>query len=148
MREAMIPNAELVTVAKDPFGLFLEVMQLGPENWPHAVALLGFFAMCCYLLRTALMIELVQATWVHVAVCVLTLLPGIVMAIVLGWAAYWYPERAWFNLLCAVLVYVAWWAGGAMTRLVRPDTEGGDVGWLAMGALITFPVGVIAALVT
>jgi hypothetical protein len=131
-----------------PFVLFLELMKLGPDGCWHALALLAFFSACCYLLRTALMVELPATPWVHSLICLLTLLPAIVVAVVLVWAAHAHPARAWFNLVIAALVFVAWWAGGAMTRLVRPDTEGGDIGWLAMGALIAFPTGIIAAIAT
>jgi len=135
-------------IATDPFVIFFEVMKLGPQHVWHAVALLSFFAAGSYLLRTALMTELPQAAWVHMMVCTLTVLPAIVLAAVLVWAAWWHPERAWVNLGYAGLVFAAWWFGGAITRLARPDTEGGDLGWLMMGALITFPAGMIAALVT
>ena len=141
MPEAAVPGME-------PFPLFLELMKLGSGDWHHAVALLGFFCACCYLLRIALMVEVPFAGWAHAWICTLTLLPAIVLGAVLVWAAYWHPERAWLNLGFAALVYVAWAAGGAITRLVRPDTEGADIGWLAMGAIITFSAGVVAAVVT
>jgi hypothetical protein len=132
----------------EPGALFLEVMKLGPAYCWHAVALLSFFCASCYLLRTALMVELPFAGWVHAWICTLTLLPAIVLAVVLVWAAYCYPDRAWRNLGYIAIVYVAWAAGGGVTRMVRPDTEGADVGWLTMGALVTFTTGAIAAIVT
>lgn len=36
---------------------------------------------------------------------------------------------------------------GLATRLVRPINEGADLGFMTVGALITFPAGVLAALV-
>lgn len=124
-----------------------QLLALSPETLWHTVALLSFLFLLNYLIRTGYMSESPQSVVVHMAVCVLTLLPALVLAAVLLWAAYNHPERAWINLGIAALLYLPWYAGGALTRLARRDTEGADVGWLAMGALITFPVGVIAALV-
>ena len=122
------------------------MLSLAPESLGHAVALLSFLFMVNYLLRTALMSEGTQSIVVHVCVSTLTLLPAIVLAVVLIWAASQHPHRAWINLGVAALLYIPWYLGGAITRLARSDTEGGDIGWLVMGALITFPVGLVAAL--
>jgi hypothetical protein len=126
---------------------FGELLLLSPRGWIHGAALLAFFCAGCYLLRIALMLEAVRSPLVHAVVCTLTLLPAGVLALVLVLAARAYPARAWINLLVAAGLYAAWYLGGVVTRLVRPDTEGGDIGWLAMGVLITFPVGVLAALI-
>jgi hypothetical protein len=83
-----------------------------------------------------------------VLVCALTLAPAVVLAVVLVWSALHHPDRALLNLVLAAALYVPWWAGGALTRLVRDDSEGSDLGWLAMGALITFPTGITAAVLT
>jgi hypothetical protein len=130
-----------------PFAHLLEVLALGPGVVQHAFALLAFMCIVSYLLRTVLLIEAPLNRWAHMAACVLTMSPAFVLAAVLWWAALRHPERAWLNLGVAVGLYVTWWAGGAVTRLSRADTEGGDIGWLTMGALVTFPVGVIAALI-
>jgi hypothetical protein len=44
--------------------------------------------------------------------------------------------------------YILWYLVGQSTRLVRRDSEGADVGFMSFGALITFPVGIVAALLT
>jgi hypothetical protein len=136
-----------VVLAGGAFHELSKLLALDPAYLPHAMALFGFAFAVNYLLRTALLIEAPLSRWVHMAVCTLTMLPAFVLAAALWWAAYRHPERAWINLGVAAALYVAWWFGGFMTRLARPDTEGGDVGWLTMGALVTFPVGVIAALI-
>ena len=138
---------DLSRVATHPLLAFLDLLSLAPETLWHAIALLSFLFIVNYLLRTACMSMATRSVVVHILVCTLTLLPAILLAAILWWAAYQHPGRAWVNLGVAALLYVPWYIGGAITRLVRPDTEGADVGWLLMGALITFPLGVIAALV-
>jgi hypothetical protein len=125
----------------------LDVLSLQPETLWHAVALLGFLFLCNYLLRTALMTEATRSPWVQAFVCSLTLLPAIALAVILLWAAYRHPERAWINFGIAALLYVPWGLGGALTPLARTDTEGADLGWLTMGAFITFPTALLAALI-
>lgn len=124
----------------------LEVFSLAPSTLWHAVAILSFLFILNYLIRTALMTVGPFSVLVHIVVCTLTLLPAILMALMLVWASIRHPERAWINLGIAALLYLAWTLGGALTRLARPDTEGADVGWITMGAIITFPVGLIAAI--
>jgi hypothetical protein len=125
----------------------LELLSLAPGAVGHAMVLLSFLFMCSYLLRTACMSEGTRSVPVHMLVCVLTLLPAVVLAAMLALGALRYPDRAWTNLGIAALLYLPWYAGGRITRLVRSDTEGADVGWLTMGALVTFPVGLLAAIV-
>jgi len=123
----------------------LDLLSLAPGATGHAMVLCSFLFFCTYLLRTAAMSEGTRSRLVHMLVCVLTLLPAVLLAAMLVLGAARFPERAWLNLAVAALLYVPWYAGGRITRLARPDTEGADVGWLAMGALITFPVGLAAA---
>jgi uncharacterized membrane protein len=141
-----MPTDVLARVNDRPFSEFLELMSLAPDTLAHAMAMLSFLFVVNYLLRTAYMSQRTRSVLTHMVVCTLTLLPAIALAVILCWAAYRHPDRAWINLGVAALLYVPWYLGGAMTRLARPDTEGGDIGWLTMGALITFPVGIAAAL--
>ncbi len=129
------------------FGTVLDLLSFAPHTVWHALVLFSFAFMINYLVRTAYMSEGTRSVFVHVLVCVLTLLPAVILAGMLLLGAYRYPERSWMNLGIAALLYVPWYAGGALTRLVRPDTEGADLGWLAMGALITFPIGLTVAIV-
>src|SRR5687768_11580662 len=124
-----------------------DILALGPDTMIAGCALLVFVFLLNDLVRTWLMTEATRSVVAHLAVCVLTLAPAFVLAGVLLWAASRHPDRAWINLALAAALYVPWWAGGALTRLVREDSEGADLGWIAMGALITFPVGVGAAVV-
>ena len=84
----------------------------------------------------------------HVARCLLTFaIQAIVLAAVLVWADYRHPGRSWINLGYALLLYVIWYLAGQLVLVARPDTEGADLGFMTVGALITFPVGIIAALI-
>jgi hypothetical protein len=80
--------------------------------------------------------------------CLLTFaIQAVVLAAVLVWADYRHPDRAWINLGYAVLFYGIWYLAGQLVLLARRDTEGADLGFMTVGALITFPVGFIAALI-
>lgn len=124
-----------------------EILALGPRTWVGGCLLLAFLFLLNDLCRTALMTEGTRSRIVHVLVCALTLGPAVVLAGVLLWAGASHPDRVWINLGLAAALYVFWWAGGALTRLTRKDSEGADIGWMTMGALITFPAGLVAALV-
>lgn len=128
-----------------PFLELLDLMDLSADTLPHAFVLLSAMCIVSYLLRTACMTAATRSVVMHLMVTTLTLLPAIVIAAVLAWAAYCHPERAWFNLLVAVALGVVWALGGAITRLARPDTEGADIGWLSHGMAIMLVVGVVAA---
>jgi hypothetical protein len=124
-----------------------QIASLDPETFWHSFVFLFAVILLNDLLRTALITELTRSVFNHLVVCVLTLLPGFLLGGVLLWAAHRHPERAWINLLWAAVLYFPWWLGGQLTKLARSDTEGADVGWIFHGALITFPTGVVAALI-
>lgn len=136
-----------MNAGEPPAPALLNLLALDPDVVWHAFAILGFLCMVAYLLRTVLLIEAPLSRLAHATACILTMAPAFMLAGVLVYAAAVHPERAWVNLAFAAGLFVVWWAGGAVTRLSRQDTEGGDIGWLAMGALVTFPVGVLAALI-
>lgn len=125
-----------------------DILALGPDTALAGFVLLAFAFLLNDLVRTWLMTERTRSVSTHVLVCALTLAPAVVLAAVLVWSALHHPDRALLNLALAAALYVPWWAGGALTRLVRDDSEGSDLGWLAMGALITFPIGLAAAVLT
>lgn len=143
----MFDSALGMNAGETPAPDLLNLLALDPDVVWHAFAMLGFLCMVSYLLRTVLLIEGPISRVAHATACILTLGPAFMMAAVLWYAAASHPERAWLNLAFAAGLFVVWWAGGAVTRLSRQDTEGGDIGWLTMGALVTFPVGVLAALI-
>lgn len=134
-------------ITAGPFRWVAECLSLAPATLVHALVMLGALFLLNDLVRTTLMPAGPTSRRAHLAVCVLTLFPAFVLAGVLLWAGYRHPERAWINMLLAAALFVPWWAGGTLTKLARPDTEGADVGWMAMGALVTFPAGFVAALI-
>ncbi len=125
----------------------LDLVTLAPDHLIASLAFLGAVMAANDTLRTSLMIEFTRSAFVHVIINVMTLLPAGLLAVVLLVAAYRFPQRGWVNLAFAVLLYAAWYFGGAVTRLARRDSEGADPGFMFVGALITFPVGILAAVV-
>jgi hypothetical protein len=49
------------------------------------------------------------------------------------------------NLGAGALAYAAWYLAGRAARAVRPDIDGDDERWIALGACVTFPIGVLSA---
>jgi hypothetical protein len=129
-----------------PFHRLDQLCSLGPDTLVHSMVIFAALFLLNDLLRTALLTESPRSVLAHLTVCVLTLLPGIVLGFVLLWAGHRHPERAFINLGLAAVLYIPWYLGGELTRLARSDTEGADLGWIAHGALITFPFGLLAAL--
>lgn len=123
-----------------------QIFALDPAIFWHAYIFFAFFFLVNDLLRSALMAELVRSVVAHLAVCVLTLLPGILLGFALLWAGHRHPDRVWSNLAVAVALYPWWMLGGAITKLSRSDSEGADTGWIFHGAMISFPLGFLAVL--
>ena len=131
-----------------PFKDLVELMSLPPERTKEWFLFLSAFMVMCELTRLALSTTFTRSVLAHVLRCLLAFaVQALVLAAVLVWAAYRHPERAWINLGYALLFYVIWYAAGKIVLLARSDTEGADLGFMTVGALITFPVGIIAALV-
>jgi hypothetical protein len=131
-----------------PFKDLVELMSLPPQRIKEWFFLLSAFMILCELTRLALATTFTRSVLAHVMRCLLTFaIQAIVLAVVLVWAAYRQPDRAWINLGYALLLYVIWYAAGQLVLLARSDTEGADLGFMTVGALITFPVGIIAALI-
>ncbi len=100
------------------------------------------------LIRTILMVAGTRSVMTHLMVLVMTLFPALFSAVVLIVAGIRYPGRGWINLGLIAVLFVAWYIGGALTHLARRDTEGADVGFMTVGALITMPCGLVVALLT
>lgn len=98
------------------------------------------------LLRHALMLELVLSRAMGAAILLVSVLPGVLLAIGLVYAAHAHPERAWNNVGVAAVVTSVWVGAARLPRLVRPDVDRDDDRWIALGALLAFPVGVLCAL--
>jgi len=147
----MVPSLSsfLAGVTSAPFKDLLDLLSLPPERIGRALGLLAAFMVACEWSRIALGTTLTRSALAHVVRCLLTfVLQSIVLAVVLVLADRAYPGRGWINLGYALLLYVIWYLAGQVTSLVRADNEGADLGFMTVGALITFPVGIVAALLT
>jgi hypothetical protein len=134
-------------VTRGPFVELADLLSLPPDRLRQSMALLGAFMVACELVRVALGNTLVHSRLAHVVRCMLTFaVQATVLAGVLVYSAIRHPERAWTNLLVALLLYGVWYATGRLTTLARSDSEGADPGFMTVGALITFPAGVLAAI--
>ena len=129
-----------------PFRALAELMTLPsgrPWEW---LSLLSAFMVLCELTRLALGATLTRSVLAHVVRCLLTFpVQAFARAAVLVWADYHHHGRGWINLGYALLLYVVWYLAGQLVLLARPDTEGADPGFMTVGALITFSVGIVAA---
>jgi hypothetical protein len=122
-------------------------MSLPPHRLGPALLLLGSVMVICELTRIALCTEHTRSRVAHVSMALLTFpLQSIFLSIVLVHAATSYPGRGWINLAIAVGLYALWFVTGQATRLVRRVSEGADFGFMSVGALITFPIGIAVAL--
>jgi hypothetical protein len=131
-----------------PFKHIWALLALPPDRLLPALGLLASFMVFAELTRIALGTGLTHSVLAHVTICLLTFaLQAIVLAIVLLHAAASHPGRGFINLAFALGLYVVWYLAGQATLLVRPRSEGADIGFMAVGALITFPVGLVSALV-
>jgi hypothetical protein len=131
-----------------PFVNILHLLSLPPDKLFQALSLLASFMILSELLRISLLTTLTRSAPAHVAICLLTFaVQAIALAFVLVYADTSYPGRGWINLGFALALYLVWFLTGEATKLVRKDSEGADLGFMAVGALLTFPTGIIAALV-
>lgn len=131
-----------------PFRDLVELLSLPPERTREWLMLLSAFMIVCELTRLTLATVFTRSVLAHVMRCLLTFaLQAVVLAGVLVWADYRHPGRGSINLGYALLLYLIWYLAGQLVLLARPDTEGADLGFMTVGALITFPVGIIAGLV-
>jgi hypothetical protein len=122
-------------------------MSLPPERLGPALALVAAVMVVCELVRIALCTEHTTSRIAHVTVILLTFpVQAIFLAVVLVHAAAAHPGRGWINLGIALGAYALWFVVGQATQLVRRPSEGADLGFMCVGALITFPVGIVAAL--
>jgi len=136
-------------ISKGPFVDLLDLLSLPPRRLVEAVGLLAAFVVGCELVRVALGTTFTRSRLAHVIRCLLTFaVQALTLAAVLVYAAIRRPERALANLGVALLIYGIWFVTGQLTSLARADNEGADLGFMTVGALITFPVGIVAAIAT
>jgi hypothetical protein len=123
-------------------------LSLPPDRLGPALAMLASVMAICELTRIALCTEHTTSRVAHVTICLLTFpFQSIFLAVTLVHAASAHPGRGWINLGIALGAYTLWFVVGQATKLVRRPSEGADLGFMCVGALITFPAGIIAALV-
>jgi hypothetical protein len=131
-----------------PFKDFIDLMSLPPGRIREWLMFLTAFMILCELTRLTLATVFTRSVLAHVTRCLLTFpVQAFALAGVLVWANHQHPGRGWINLGYALLLYFIWYLTGQLVLLARPDTEGADLGFMTVGALITFVVGIIAALV-
>jgi hypothetical protein len=131
-----------------PFKDFIRLMSLPPERTRQWLMLLSAFIILCELTRLAVATVFTRSALAHVLRCALTFaVQAVVLAAVLVWADHCHPDRGWINLGYALLLYFIWYLAGQLVLLARHDTEGADLGFMTVGALITFSAGIIAALI-
>jgi hypothetical protein len=123
-------------------------LSLPPEGpWPGLLLLAGFLVVG-ELVRVGLATEHTRSVAAHVTMCLLTVaIQAAVLAAVLVHAARSHPGHGWSNLGWAAALFVVWWATGMSTRLVRPDSEGADVGFMSVAAAVVLVTGVASAVV-
>jgi hypothetical protein len=96
--------------------------------------------------RIALLTELTRSAIAHVAVCMLTVaVQAVGLSAVLVHAARAHPGRGGVNLAVVAALFVVWYVAGELTRLVRRDGEGADLGFMSLAAVIVLLVGGVAA---
>jgi len=123
-------------------------LSLPPDGLGRALLLLASVMVICELTRIALCTEHTTSRIAHVTMCLLTFpAQSIFLAVVLVHAAAAHPGRGWINLGIALGAYAVWFVAGQATKLVRRPSEGADLGFMCVGGLITFPIGIVAALV-
>jgi len=136
-------------MSTQPFKDLLHMLELPPDQLWASFSLLAGLMILCELVRISLGTALPLSRVAHVLVCLLTFaFQALLLAFVLAYGDLHHPRRGWINLGIALALYVVWYLAGEFTRLVRKDSEGADLGFMAVGALITFPVGIIFALVS
>ena len=127
----------------EPLERLLDFLSFSATSAPHATVCVGFVFMAMYLVRTAYMQAGTRSVATHLLVTSFTVLPSFILAALLVWAGYNHPDRTVVNLGWAALTYLAWGIGGALTHLVRSDTEGADLGWLLQMAAVPAATGLL-----
>jgi hypothetical protein len=123
-------------------------LSLPPGEMFPSIMMVAMFITVCELTRIAVSSELTRSRIAHLAVLLLTFpLQAIVLTVMLVHAGATHHGRGWINLGIAVAMYALWYAVGQMTRLARPLSEGADLGFMTVGALVTVPTGLVVAVV-
>lgn len=128
--------------------ILLDVLRLAPERLGISLLLLAGFMVVSEYLRISLSVAFTRSVVVHVLVCLLTVVvQPVLLAVVLVLSTMAYPDRVWLNMGLVAGLYGVWFVAGQSTLLVRSDSQGADLGFMTIGALITFLPGLTAAAV-
>lgn len=128
--------------------ILLDVLRLAPERLGISLLLLAGFMVVSEYLRISLSVAFTRSVVVHVLVCLLTVvIQPVLLAVVLVLSTMAYPDRVWLNMGLVAGLYGVWFVAGQSTLLVRADSQGADLGFMTIGALITFLPGLTAAAV-
>jgi ethanolamine transporter EutH len=123
----------------------LDLLRLPPERLGASLLLLAAFMVACEYLRISLATVFTRSVPVHVLSCLLTcVIQPVVLAVALVLGTIDHPDRAWLNMGLVACLYGVWYLAGQSTLLVRPDSQGADLGFMTVGALITFLPGLTA----
>lgn len=124
----------------------LGLLRLPPERLGASLLFLAAFMVVCEYLRISLAVTFTRSVLVHVLVSSLTVvIQPVVLAVALVLGTIDHPERAWLNMGLVACLYGVWYLAGQSTLLVRPDSQGADLGFMFIGMLITFVPGLTAA---
>jgi hypothetical protein len=125
--------------------VLLDLLRLPPAHLGASILLLAGIVISCEYLRVSLSPVLTRSVIAHVLVNLLSavILP-VLLAVVLVLGISAHPDRALINLGVVGGLYVLWYLAGQSTLLVRPDSQGADLGFICIGSMITFVPGVIA----
>ena len=136
-------------ITNGPAHELLYLLGLPPGDLVASIVLLAILIVACELARIALTLEHTRSALVHVTICLLTVvIQAALLGAVLVYAAVQHPGRGWINLVIAFWLFALWYATGWLTKVVRPHNEGADLGFMTVGGLITFPAGLVAAILT
>lgn len=133
----------------DLLGSALDLFRLPPDRLGSALALLVAIIIAAEYLRITLMVVALRSVLMHLTCGLLTVvLQPVLLAVVLVLSIADHPGRAGINAALVAGLYVVWYFAGQSTLLVRADTQGADLGFISVGALITFGAGLVAVLLT
>ncbi|GAB4519333.1 MAG: hypothetical protein Tsb0020_37880 [Haliangiales bacterium] len=123
----------------------VELLRLPPDHLGAAIILISGFMIAAEYLRISLSPAFPRSPIVHPLVNLLTVvIQPVFLAVVLVISVLAYPERALINVGIVLGMYGVWYLAGQSTLLVRPDSQGADIGFMTIGGLLTFIPGAIA----
>ncbi len=122
----------------------IELMTLPSEHLVTATVFLAAIIATCEYVRIVLSVTAPKSVAVHLLVSLLTVvIQPLFLAAVLVLSIAATPERAWLCMAIVAGLYGVWYLAGQSSLLVRADSQGADVGFMTVGAVMTFIPGLI-----